>query len=190
MRVLIRLLPLAALLVAVAGCGGDKRATVSGKVTVGGKGPLTGGNIRFVSVSDPNRSGGGLINPDGTYEVPDAPVGDCKVIIDNTHLDPDAKKGGSLPGAAAGGMGPGPGMPGPGGMGKGVAGPGTTSGTSEKDKAKMAAPPMSASGEIPSGMSTKSGLTGQKYVKIDGGYSKPESTSLTFTVEKGANTKD
>ena len=38
-----------------------------------------------------------LIKADGTYEVPDAPVGECKVVIDNSHLDPSSKKSGTMP---------------------------------------------------------------------------------------------
>jgi hypothetical protein len=187
MRLLFRALPLVALFAALAGCGGDKRASVAGKVTVGGKGPLTGGNIRFVSVSDPNRSGGGLIKPDGTYEVPDAPVGECKVVIDNAHLDTSTNKATGLPGMGAPGGMPG-GMKGmPGGM-KGMPPVGTAGGVKEADKAKMSAAPKGA--DIPGEMSSKSETAGQKFIKIDPAFTKPESTTLTFTVEKGANTKD
>lgn len=185
MRPLLRLLPALALVGTLVGCGGDKRATVTGKVTVGGKGPLTGGNIRFVSVADPNKVGGGQIKPDGTYEVNDAPVGDCKVVIDNTHLDPEANK--------KGGMGPGPGAMGPPmkGMGPGGPGgpPGGAAGPKDADKAKMSGGPTKGA-DVPAEMGAKSEMSGQKYTKIDGSLSKADTTTLTFTVEKGSNTKD
>lgn len=177
MRFLLRTLPLAVLVAALAGCGGDKRASVSGKVTVGGK-PLTGGNITFILVSDPNRTTSGLIKPDGSYEVSDAPVGECKVVIDNSHLDPDAIK--------KGGMG-GPGTPAMGPPMKGPAAATGGGGPKEADKAKMGGPAKGA--DAPSEMG-KSETTGQKYVKIDPAHTKPDSTSLRFTVERGSNTKD
>ena len=137
MTLLIRATALLALLTAV-GCGAsDKRAAVAGKVTVGGKGPLTGGNIRFVSVADPNKVGGGQIKPDGTFEVSDAPVGECKVVIDNTHLDPSLSKAAAMPG-----------VPAPGGMGSGMkgapAGVPSVGGVKKEDKAKMADAPKGA----------------------------------------------
>jgi hypothetical protein len=83
----IRILCLLSLVIAMVGCGpsGPATTTVSGKVTVGGE-PLPGGSIQFVSTKDSNLIGGGQIKGDGTYEVPDAPVGECKVVIDNSHL--------------------------------------------------------------------------------------------------------
>jgi hypothetical protein len=111
MKFSLRLFVLIAALTALGCGGGDKRVALSGKVTVGGKGPLTGGNIRFVSTADPNRVGGGLIKADGTYEVTDAPVGACKVVIDNTHLDPNAVKAVNLPGMGGPGMKGVPGAP-------------------------------------------------------------------------------
>jgi hypothetical protein len=101
MRLLPRVLLLAVL--PLAGCA-DARptpapttATVSGRVTVAGKGPLTGANIRFVSVADPNKVGSGQVKSDGTYMVPDAPVGECKVVIDNAHLDPSQNPAAARP---------------------------------------------------------------------------------------------
>jgi hypothetical protein len=181
MRALIRVLPALVLAAAVAGCGGEKRVAVSGKVTVGGK-PLTGGSIRFVSVADPNRSGGGQIKADGTYEVPDAPVGECKVTIDNSHLDPAANKTSGLPGMMGkGGAGPGmKGMP---------AGPGMATGPKEADKAKMGTGPKEA--DVASDMNAgKAEHAAEKFIKLDPSFAKVESTPLTFTVEKGPNTKD
>lgn len=82
-----------ALLVCIAlsplvGCGDGAPPTteLKGKVTVAGKGPLTGGTIVFALASNPQVTGSGMISPDGTYTVPLAPVGECKVTVDNTHL--------------------------------------------------------------------------------------------------------
>jgi hypothetical protein len=64
-------------LAALAGCG-KGRATVNGKVTLNGK-PLTTGTVSFIG--GPSDTGSGHINADGTYAVPDAPLGDCKVTV-------------------------------------------------------------------------------------------------------------
>ncbi len=170
-------------LLAITGCGGDRRSPVKGTVNVAGKGPLTGGNIRFVLVSDQTKMSGGIIKPDGTYEVPDAPVGECLVVIDNSHLDPNSLKGISLPGTG-GGMG------GPGGMGGMKGAPKTggpaVSGPKSGDKAKMANAPKSA--EVPEGMDEgKDDLSGQKFLKIDPTFSKPETTPLRATIKSGDN---
>jgi len=177
-----------AVLFALTGCNSDRRAPVSGKITVSGKGPLPGGNIRFVSVADPNRVGGALIKPDGTYEVPDAPLGECKVVVDNTHLDPNANKG-TAPGTpGTGGMpGAGPGMPGM----KGAPAPPSIGGSGPKaaDKAKMNSAAKGA--EVTSEMSQgKADLSGQKYVKLEAGYAKAETTTLKADIKSGANTYD
>ncbi len=188
MKLLIRAIVSVALLTAFFGCGkSDKRAPVSGKVTVVGKEGLSGGNIRFISVADSNRVGGGLIKPDGTYEVFDAPVGECKVVIDNTHLDPSANK------SSGPGMGPGPGggMPGggmPGGKKGGMpGGGGPQAAPKEADKAKMAGGPKGAefANEMNQG---KAEHAAEKFLKIDGTYSKAETTSLKADIKDGPNT--
>jgi hypothetical protein len=92
---------------------------VSGKVTVAGKGPLTGGTIFFVSAADSKKAGSGTINADGSYDVPNAPLGECKVTIDNLALKSAA--GGAPPpgvGAQAGGVPKGLDISGMGAMGK------------------------------------------------------------------------
>lgn len=161
----------------LSGCGSDRRASVSGKVTVAGKGPLPGGNIRFISVADPNKIGGGQIKADGTYEVPDAPVGECKVVIDNTHLDPATLKGAGLPGM----MGPGGGM---GGMKGAPKTGGIASGPKAADKAKMGESPKGT--DVPAEMG-KSETTGQKFVKIEAGFTRADTTTLKADVKNGAN---
>ncbi|AMV29737.1 hypothetical protein VT84_35420 [Gemmata sp. SH-PL17] len=183
MKLSIRVALLAPLLALLAGCGAsDKRATVSGKVTVAGKAGLPGGIIRFVSAENPSRIGGGTIKPDGTYEVTDAPVGECKVIIDNSHLDPSANKSN-----APGMPGTGSGMPGMKGMPGGKQfGPGA-GGPKDADKEKMTGAPKGA--EVPSEMGMgKTDHAGEKYVRIDGAYFKLDTTTLKATVsDSGSN---
>jgi hypothetical protein len=173
-------------LFAIVGCGSDKRAPMSGKVTVAGSSVLPGGNILFILVSDPDRVGGGLINADGTYEVSNAPVGDCKVVIDNSHLNP-AKKNMSMPGMS-GGPGGGPGMKGmpgskmPGGMGAGAKAP------KDSDQ-KMGEKPEGT--EAPSEMREgKNARGGQKYVEFDSTFAAADSTPLRATVPLGGTTLD
>lgn len=92
---------LALLPMVLAGCGRPPTATVSGKVTVKGKDPLPGGSIGFHLASDPTQMAGGLINPDGTFQVTGVPVGECKVVISNNNLNPAGKAGAP----AGGGLG-------------------------------------------------------------------------------------
>ena len=62
------------------GCGGGKVgiSTVAGKVSYKGK-PLTVGTIEFHG-SD-GKVSSSSINPDGTFLIPDAPVGDDTVVV-------------------------------------------------------------------------------------------------------------
>ena len=74
------------LLASVGGCsggGGPPSGGVTGKVTVDGQ-PVTGGSIRFypVSADSKSKASGGVIGPDGSYAVPDAPLGACTVTVD------------------------------------------------------------------------------------------------------------
>jgi hypothetical protein len=55
-----------------------ERATVKGKVTFN-KQALNGGNVQFTA-SD-NRTGVATIKEDGTYEMPDAPVGEVTITV-------------------------------------------------------------------------------------------------------------
>lgn len=180
MRQITLALLLFSLVAVLVGCGSDRRASVSGKVTVSGKGPLPGGSIQFISASEPNRFGGGLIRPDGTYEVLDAPVGPCKVVIDNSHLDPNRTKASGLPGMPGPGMKPpGPGIPGPGMPPPGIGQP------PKEVLTKAGGIPKGV--DIPSEMGVKSETSGQKYVRIDPAYTAVETTPLTFEVQPGSN---
>jgi ribosomal protein L35AE/L33A len=81
-RRLFALLPLLALLGAM-GCskGGDRSASVSGKVTYNDK-PVTSGTVVFIG-ADGKASDTGVVQPDGTYSVAHAPTGAVKVSFDN-----------------------------------------------------------------------------------------------------------
>src|SRR4051794_32099560 len=67
-----------ALIVFVAGCGGDSKTVVQGKVTYNGN-PVTTGLINFQP--DKGRPFGGAIQSDGTYTY-ELPPGNYKVRID------------------------------------------------------------------------------------------------------------
>lgn len=91
----------------LAGCSGpvvEQKPQVAGRVIVAGKGPLTGGTIQFVPAKGP--IGAGMIKADGTYVVTDAPIGECRVVVNNQNLaraggefvTPSQKMGKELPG--------------------------------------------------------------------------------------------
>jgi len=83
---------LAASCILLGGCGPDLKAhgVVKGKVTRGGK-PLTSGTVMFFGKD--GVTGSGTIEPDGTYEVKDAPVGECQVTVrvDTLPMDPSVR---------------------------------------------------------------------------------------------------
>ena len=66
----------------LAGCGSKERATVEGKVTVDGA-PANVGVVTFLSVDGKSRISAmkAGIQPDGTYRLDDAPLGDVKVSV-------------------------------------------------------------------------------------------------------------
>ncbi len=158
-------------LLALAGCGGGGkagRASVSGKVTVAGKGPLTGGTITFVLISNESEVGGGNIKSDGTYDAVDVPVGECKVIVSNAHLN--LSKSG-MGGGMGGGM---PGMGGP------------AVGGAPKTGDKMGSAPKGAEVDAKMGEGKDTGTP--KYMKMDPAYEAAGTTTLRHTVNKGENT--
>lgn len=92
---------LAAGLVLVAtGCGGGRdTATVTGRVTYKGQ-PLTAGSVAIHVAG--RRPATGPINPDGTYRVEQAPVGEAKVAVQTPRPAPATKAApGPVPGGAA-----------------------------------------------------------------------------------------
>jgi hypothetical protein len=173
-RLILFLAGLATLFV-ISGCGGNQRAAVSGKVTIAGKGHLPGGIIHFISTADPGKVGGGMIKPDGTYVVHDAPVGECKVVIDNSDLDSHAKHGASPP-PTSGKKGTSVPLP-----------PPSTGGPA--DKAILFAPPKGPEIQDETNKG-KSDLEGMKYAKIEANYATAEKTPLRATVKSGSNSID
>jgi len=69
------------LAIAVAAAGGcaKPKAVVNGKVRLANGQPVTAGTVSFWS-SD-NRVGSSALGSDGSYSVPDAPVGDVKITV-------------------------------------------------------------------------------------------------------------
>lgn len=66
------------------GCGDNSQITgarVKGTVKYKGK-VVTGGEIIFANPTDPNKSQSGRIEGDGTFDVPNVPVGDLVVQVD------------------------------------------------------------------------------------------------------------
>lgn len=99
---------LAGLLLLALGCGPDykARSVVKGKVSVGKK-LLTTGTVMFIN--DRGVSGSATITPQGEYNLPDAPLGECVVTVTVGKLpdDPSVRarltgksKGPKMPGAA------------------------------------------------------------------------------------------
>jgi hypothetical protein len=152
------------------GCGpGLKdRGTVRGKVTIGGK-PLNMGTVQFLASND--RSGTASIKEDGTYEMTDAPVGECTITVTTPQGGPGSRMA--------------PGARGPGGPG-GAPNPGTGGAKSGATK-----PP---AGIIGGGdgmqMSSPTPIDFSKAVRIPDRYSNPETSGLKFTVVKGEQSYD
>jgi hypothetical protein len=84
----LRPLPLLAAALLVGGCGGggDKPASVSGKVTYKGK-TVTSGVVVLVG-ADGKTSDPGPVQTDGTYSIAHAPAGTVKVAFDNPPPPP------------------------------------------------------------------------------------------------------
>jgi hypothetical protein len=104
----------------LAGCGSSK-ATVTGKISYKGE-PLGNGRIMFINQKDPTKAGAGSIQPDGTYTVPDAPVGPATITVET--IPTAAAAGGGSVGAKSGELAKPPAgmnmpMPGAGGGGGG-----------------------------------------------------------------------
>jgi hypothetical protein len=70
---------LAVALVAAGGCS-KKQAVVTGKVTLKDGRPVTVGTVSFWGAD--NRVGTSQIAADGSYHIPDAPVGEVKITIE------------------------------------------------------------------------------------------------------------
>lgn len=73
-----RLLPVLGV-VAVVGCGGPATTDLTGRVTFNGK-PVGAGTIVFTS-ADGVRQGSAALLDDGTFRMPDAPIGEVTVHV-------------------------------------------------------------------------------------------------------------
>jgi len=109
------LLGVAAITAGLVGCGAPAtKAVVRGTVSIAGK-ALPGGLIGFHSTTDPTRWSAGRIDGDGSYLVPDAPVGPCKVTVDTAMLrgrrPPPPPSGPTVTGPTPGGLPGGSGLP-------------------------------------------------------------------------------
>jgi hypothetical protein len=133
------------------GCGPDykSRGVVRGKVTVGKK-ALTTGTVMFYGKSGITASA--TIDPDGNYEMNDAPVGECRVTVSVPTLPTDPMVRARL---KSGGM-------------KLPEGP--------KDPTKSS-PDLPSAPRVP-----------KEVVPIDIKFSNPETSGLSFTVQKGEQT--
>lgn len=157
------------LVVMVLGCqkgNPNAPASLKGKVTYKGE-SVTVGNVEFYSKD--SRVASCSINSDGTYYVPELPVGEFTVVIDNEFANPDKKmpeyKGAPGAGGAPKGMYPGK-----------MGGPTPGFGTS-KEAAKSSTP-----ADAPKNAGT--------YVKLPASVTKPNSSTLKITVQKGENKQD
>jgi len=131
------------------GCSTNTKArgTVKGKVTFSGT-PLPSGTVAFYGAN--NTLGSASIEKDGTYAIPDAPLGQVRISVTVPKPPP-------------------PGMMGPG----------------------MAASKSIKSVDPESGKSISLVPSEQtKIVPIPEKYASPDSSGLTFTVEKGEQTHD
>ena len=79
---------------ALAGCSGEKRADVSGRVTYNGT-PLNKPDGEIVFVGPGGAQTVAAIHPDGTYLAVGVPTGPNRVVV--YYRNPDAKKGKPFP---------------------------------------------------------------------------------------------
>ena len=144
----------ALLLTTGTGCGPDykSRGVVKGKVTTGKKN-LTTGTVMFYGKNGITASA--TIGEDGSYEMPDAPLGECKVTVTVMAMPQD-------PSVRARMKGGGPKMP---------------QGPKDPNSTEASEPALPSGAKFPSTI-----------VPIDIKYSSPDTSGLSFTVQKGDNT--
>ena len=161
---------MAGMAVALAGCGGadyKSRGTVTGKVSVKGKN-LTVGSVMFINKE--GVTGSASIDPNGNYNMPDAPVGECQITVSVPKLPMDPNVKGRLTG-----KGSGPKMPPP---------------LRDPNKAPKEEPKADAKDgkdgdpSAPEMVSVSGAVIPKTVVQIDDKYAKVETSGLTFTVVK------
>jgi hypothetical protein len=95
------LLGLLTLAVALVGCRSAPpptgEATVTGKVLVGGKPPVTGSSIEFIGPD--GKAASAPVDRDGSYNLTNAPLGECKVVVKSgKSTELAVGKGAEMPG--------------------------------------------------------------------------------------------
>jgi len=70
------------------GCGGSKKASVSGKITYKGE-PLGNGTVVFIG--EKSAGGSSPIGADGSYKMRDVPVGPMKITVETVPSRPAPK---------------------------------------------------------------------------------------------------
>ncbi len=149
------------------GCGSAK-GHVSGKVTLADGKPLPGGNIIFYPQQGSNTAPIiATIKEDGTYDAPNVPVGPAKVAVNNADLNPNTDESITPSGAKSAAA---ENMP-----------------AFVKKKMPEMGPPKEAMKQMPQGGKPKPVGT---YVPIDSKYAKPETSPLTYDVQRGDQTFD
>lgn len=88
-------------LLTLVGCGPDykARAVVKGRVTTG-KRPLTTGTVMFINKEGVSSSA--TIDPEGNYDMKDAPIGECDVTVTVPDLPMDPSVRARLTGKGSG----------------------------------------------------------------------------------------
>ena len=80
MRCLYRGALVSVVAIGLAGCGGEPRADVTGKVTYNGK-PLAFGSVIMLKAGGPGEPTVAEIQPDGTYTFYGIPVGETRIGV-------------------------------------------------------------------------------------------------------------
>ena len=141
----------------VLGCG-KSAGKVSGKVTKNGS-PLPGGFVLYESADGKVKLSGQIKPEDGSYTIPNVPVGEGKFGVDNSSLQ-QGGTGGGMP------------MGMPGGMPAGA--------DAMKNLPKGQGPPEEIKAQV--NMAAMG-----KYVQIDPKYASPKTSGFTYTVKRGNN---
>jgi hypothetical protein len=147
---------------ALSSCSG--KAKVSGQITFNGK-PLPAGRITFVGANGKASDPVDIIN--GTYEVLNAPIGECKIKVETAYLLNMMGPMSGISGMPGGGMG----MPDMSKFGNKMP---------EDKKGDMAK-------NVTAEMIDMKDKLGEYVVIIPNEYANPEKTTLTFHVKSGTN---
>lgn len=167
----LRIVSLVGLCTVVVGCAKSPySSSVSGKITYKGQ-PVKAGMVYFIF--DVGGQYESPLKTDGSYEFIDIPTGQVKVLVDNAAFDPDQKSPvyGAQSKAMASGYSQSYDQ-----YNKTVGG---GEGAHKKEGGDLAGLSKDAKAEL-----------AKLFVKIPKRYANAKTTSLTYTVEKGSQTKD